>query len=157
MPIPKFQTAAVVGGLGKPLEIRTQHPVTQPEELQPGQCLVKMEVSGVCHTDLHAAKGDWPILPTFPLISGHEGVGHVVAIAAGTTHAGVKLGDRVGIKWLADSCLQCEMCRKGLEQCTFTLHLLGASRAEFFVLRRLLWRKAQRIYGRRHICRVCGT
>jgi len=78
--------------------------------------LVKIEASGVCHTDLHAAKADWPIPPTYPLIGGHEGVGIVVAIGENTSRSPVKLGDRVGIKWLADSCLNCEFCKKGYEQ-----------------------------------------
>jgi len=72
----------------------------------------------VCHTDLHARKGDWPSPAKLPLIGGHEGVGHVVAIGE-HTETPIKLGDRVGIKWLAYSCLDCEQCRKGVEQsCT---------------------------------------
>jgi D-arabinose 1-dehydrogenase-like Zn-dependent alcohol dehydrogenase len=69
-----------------------------------------------CWTDLHARLDDWPLHPKIPLVGGHEGVGIVVAIGKYTSQSPVKLGDRVGIKWLADSCLQCEMCRKGLEQ-----------------------------------------
>ncbi|KZV65771.1 GroES-like protein [Peniophora sp. CONT] len=115
--IPKTQTAAIVGKGGvDSLEVKTDHPVKQPEELAPGECLVEMECTGVCHTDLHAAKGDWPVPAKTPLIGGHEGVGRIVAIGAHTANSPVKLGDRVGIKWLADSCLQCETCRKGLEQ-----------------------------------------
>lgn len=115
--IPKTQTAAVVGTGGiESLEVKTDYPVRQPEDLAPGECLVEMECTGVCHTDLHAAKGDWPVPSKTPLVGGHEGVGRIVAIGAHTTNSPVKLGDRVGIKWLADSCLQCEICRKGLEQ-----------------------------------------
>ncbi len=61
-------------------------------------------------------KGDWPLPHKLPLIGGHEGVGEIVAIGAHTINSPVKIGDRVGVKWLADSCLQCEQCRKGLEQ-----------------------------------------
>ncbi|KAI0696821.1 GroES-like protein [Cytidiella melzeri] len=114
--IPKTQTAAVVASAGAELEIKTDHPVPQPETLKPGECLVKLDVTGVCHTDLHAARGDWPIPAKTPLVGGHEGVGIVVAIGAHTQDSPVQLGDRVGIKWLADSCLDCESCRKGLEQ-----------------------------------------
>ena len=115
--IPKTQTAAVVGKGGvQSLEVKSDFPVKQPEELAPGECLVEMECTGVCHTDLHAAKGDWPVPPKTPLVGGHEGVGRIVAIGAHTSNSPVKVGDRVGIKWLADSCLQCETCRKGLEQ-----------------------------------------
>ncbi len=60
-------------------------------------------VTGCCHTDLHAALGDWPLKAMTPLIGGHEGVGIVVAIGNNTNNSPVKLGERVGIKWLADS------------------------------------------------------
>jgi len=92
--------------------------VKQPEELAPGECLIKMYCTGVCHTDLHARKGDWPLAHKLPLVGGHEGVGEIVAIGAHSNNPPVKIGDRVGVKWLADSCLQCEQCRKGLEQST---------------------------------------
>ena len=115
--IPKTQTAAVVVSHDAPIQIRKDYPVKQPEELAPGECLVKLHCTGVCHTDLHARKGDWPLPSKLPLIGGHEGVGDVVAIGAHTVNSPIKIGDRVGIKWLADSCLQCEQCRKGLEQC----------------------------------------
>ncbi|KAH9939548.1 GroES-like protein [Amylocystis lapponica] len=114
--IPKTQKAAVVQSTDAPLSIRSDHPVKQPEDLAPGECLVHLECTGVCHTDLHARNGDWPLAAKLPLIGGHEGVGTVVAIGAHTQDSPVKLGDRVGIKWLAYSCLDCELCRKGLEQ-----------------------------------------
>ena len=117
--IPKTQKAAVVVSHDAPIQIKHDHPVKQPEELAPGECLVKMNCTGVCHTDLHARKGDWPLACKLPLVGGHEGVGNIVAIGAHTVDSPVKIGDRVGIKWLADSCLQCEQCRKGLEQCLF--------------------------------------
>ena len=53
--------------------------------------------------------------PMNPLIGGHEGVGEIVAIGEGGGASPVKVGDRVGIKWLADSCLDCEFCRRGFE------------------------------------------
>jgi len=114
--IPKTQKAAIVETTDAPLNIVDNHPVRQPSELKPGECLVRLECSGVCHTDLHARKGDWPLSAKLPLIGGHEGVGTVVAIGEHTQGSPVKLGDRVGIKWLAYSCLDCEQCRKGLEQ-----------------------------------------
>src|SRR6267154_4515526 len=119
--IPKTQKAALVVSSDAPIVVRDDQPVTQPEELAPGECLIKMLCTGVCHTDLHARKGDWPLPHKFPLIGGHEGVGKIVAIGAHTINSPVKIGDRVGVKWLADSCLQCEQCRKGLEQSTFAL------------------------------------
>lgn len=50
MSIPQVQTAAVVPSPGAPIEIRKDHPVKQPDELKPGECLIKMYYSGVCHT-----------------------------------------------------------------------------------------------------------
>jgi propanol-preferring alcohol dehydrogenase len=114
--IPKTQQAAIVSSAGAPIEIKHDYPVKSQAELAPGECLVRLSCTGVCHTDLHAAKGDWPIPAITPLIGGHEGVGEVVAIGSNTDHSPVKIGDRVGIKWLAYSCLACEPCRRGLEQ-----------------------------------------
>src|SRR5690606_29413077 len=71
--------AAVVPALGEPLEIRDL-PVPEPDA---GQIVVKIEASGLCHTDIHAARGDWPVKPKIPLIPGHEGVGTVVAVGEG--------------------------------------------------------------------------
>ncbi|KAK4685455.1 alcohol dehydrogenase, propanol-preferring, partial [Tremellales sp. Uapishka_1] len=113
--IPKTQTAAIVPTAGGDLKIEKNHPVTQPQDLKPGECLVKMSHTGVCHTDLHAKKGDWPVPAMTPLIGGHEGVGEIVAIGEHTQNSPVKVGDRVGIKWLADSCLNCEFCKKSYE------------------------------------------
>ncbi|MFX7883220.1 alcohol dehydrogenase catalytic domain-containing protein, partial [Acinetobacter baumannii] len=62
----QMMKAAVVREFGKPLSIE-QVPVPTPG---PGQILVKFEASGVCHTDLHAAHGDWPVKPTPPFIPG---------------------------------------------------------------------------------------
>lgn len=101
--------AAVVPALGAPLRIEE---VAVPEP-GPGQILVKVEASGVCHTDLHAAKGDWPVKPTAPFIPGHEGVGVVAALGAGAR--GVKEGDRVGVPWLHTACGYCPYCRTGWE------------------------------------------
>ncbi len=74
----------------------------------PGQILVKTEACGVCHTDLHAAHGDWPVKPTLPFIPGHEAIGPVVAVGSGVTI--VKEGDRVGVPWLYSACGHCEYC-----------------------------------------------
>jgi len=101
--------AAVVHAFGAPLEIR-EVPVPTPG---PGQLLVKIAACGVCHTDLHAAEGDWPVKPKPPFIPGHEGVGQVVAVGAGVTH--IKEGDRVGIPWLHAACGHCEHCLGGWE------------------------------------------
>ncbi|GAA5862223.1 hypothetical protein JCM8547_007775 [Rhodosporidiobolus lusitaniae] len=112
--IPKEATAIVFYEQNGPLKIEKNHRVVQPSELKPGEALVRVEYTGVCHTDLHAWKGDWPAAPKLPLVGGHEGAGYIVAIADGTTTT-LKVGDAVGIKWLADSCLDCENCRGGQE------------------------------------------
>ena len=85
-------------------------PVPQPG---PGQALVEIMASGVCHTDLHAADGDWPIKPSLPFTPGHEGAGVVVALGPGVTH--LKEGDRVGVVWLHSACGHCEFCLSGWE------------------------------------------
>ncbi|KAF9225933.1 GroES-like protein, partial [Gyrodon lividus] len=123
--IPKTQVAAVVPGQKRKLEIQRDVPVTQKSELRPGQCLVKLICTGVCHTDLHASRGDWPVKAKTPLIGGHEGIGEIVAIAENTENHTVKLGQRVGIKWIAYCCRDCEQCRKGLEQDCLKAKLSG--------------------------------
>ena len=70
--IPKTQVAAIVETNDAPLKVVRDHPVKQASELAPGECLVELEYSGVCHTDLHARNGDWPIPAKLPLIGGHE-------------------------------------------------------------------------------------
>ena len=101
--------AAVVEKFGQPLQIR-EVPVHSP---RPGQALVQIIATGVCHTDLHAADGDWPVKPNPPFVPGHEGAGVVVALGPGVTH--VKEGDRVGIAWLHSACGHCEFCLSGWE------------------------------------------
>ncbi|MBO0801871.1 MAG: alcohol dehydrogenase AdhP [Nocardiopsaceae bacterium] len=101
--------AAVVPELGAGLEIR-ELAVPEPG---PGQVLVKIEASGLCHTDIHAAHGDWPVKPKPPFIPGHEGVGVVAATGPGTTLH--KPGDRVAIAWLGSACGHCRYCVSGWE------------------------------------------
>ena len=105
----KTMKAAVVREFGQPLVIE-EAPVPQ---VGPGQILVKVAAAGVCHTDLHAAEGDWPVKPKPPFIPGHEGVGHVVAVGAGVRH--VREGDRVGVPWLYTACGHCPHCLGGWE------------------------------------------
>ena len=105
----KTMQAAVVHEFGQPLAIE-EVPVPTPLA---GQILVKIAASGVCHTDLHAVEGDWPVKPTLPFIPGHEGVGHVVAVGAGVSH--VKEGDRVGVPWLHTACGHRRHCLGGWE------------------------------------------
>jgi propanol-preferring alcohol dehydrogenase len=104
-----MMSAAVVERFREPLVMR-ERPVPTPG---PGQALVEIMASGVCHTDLHAADGDWPVKPNLPIIPGHEGAGMVVALGSGVTH--LKEGDRVGIAWLHGACGHCGFCLSGWE------------------------------------------
>ena len=105
----KKMQAAVVEQFGKPLVLQEW----DIPSVGPGQILVKTEACGVCHTDLHAARGDWPLKPKLPFIPGHEGIGLVVAVGSGVTI--VKEGDRVGVPWLYSACGHCEYCLKAEE------------------------------------------
>lgn len=107
--LPKTMKAAVVREFGKALQIE------EVEVKRPGrnQILVKIIASGVCHTDLHAVEGDWPVKPKMPLIPGHEGAGYVVAV--GPDVFNVKEGDAVGVPWLYSACGGCEHCITGWE------------------------------------------
>ncbi|WP_236586188.1 alcohol dehydrogenase AdhP [Sphingobacterium spiritivorum] len=101
--------AAVARGYGQPLSIE-EVPVKQPGR---NQILVKVVACGVCHTDLHAIEGDWPVKSKMPLIPGHEGVGYVVA--TGPDVQNVKEGDAVGVPWLYSACGCCDFCITGWE------------------------------------------
>jgi propanol-preferring alcohol dehydrogenase len=103
--IPTTQWAQVVEKSGGPTEYK-QIPVQKPG---PDEVLVNVKFSGVCHTDLHAMMGDWPLDTKMPLVGGHEGAG--VVVARGELVDDVQIGDHVGIKWLNGSCLQCSYCQ----------------------------------------------
>lgn len=106
MGLPELQWAQVVEEAGGPLFYK-QIPVPKPG---PDEILVKIRYSGVCHTDLHAKNGDWPLPVKMPLVGGHEGAGHVAA--KGELVKDFEIGDAAGIKWLNSSCLACEFCRQ---------------------------------------------
>ncbi len=101
--------AAVVVQFGRPLVLQER----DIPSVGPGQILVKTEACGVCGTDVHAARGDWPVKPSPPFIPGHEAIGRVVAVGAGVTL--VKEGDRVGVPWLYSACGHCEHCLSAWE------------------------------------------
>jgi len=117
----KMMKAAVVRAFGKPLSIE-EVAVPVPG---PGEILVKVIACGVCHTDLHAANGDWPVRPTPPFIPGHEVAGVVAAMGPGV--AGFKEGDAVGVAWLHDACRACEFCETGWETLCESQHNTGYS------------------------------
>jgi propanol-preferring alcohol dehydrogenase len=101
--------AARVTSFESPLEI-VDLPLPVPGA---GQVLVRIEASGLCHTDIHAARGDWPVKPSLPFTPGHEGVGLVEEVGPGVAEVGV--GDRVAIPWLGYACGTCEYCVSGRE------------------------------------------
>jgi propanol-preferring alcohol dehydrogenase len=107
--LPKTMKAAVIREFGSILKIE------EVEVKRPGrnQILVKVIASGVCHTDLHAIEGDWPVKPKMPLIPGHEGVGYIVAV--GPEVKNLKEGDAVGVPWLYSACGGCDQCITGWE------------------------------------------
>ncbi|KAJ6001920.1 hypothetical protein N7499_002212 [Penicillium canescens] len=103
--IPDMQWAQVIEQKGGP-PVYKQIPVPKPG---PDEVLIKVRYSGVCHTDLHAMKGDWPLPLKQPLVGGHEGAG--IVVAKGELAKGIEIGDHAGIKWLNGSCLACEFCK----------------------------------------------
>lgn len=121
--------AAVVHEYGRPLLIEDL-PIPEPG---PGQIVVKVETSGLCHTDIHAAHGDWPVKPPLPFVPGHEGVGLVARVGAGVTR--VREGDRVAVPWLGWACGACEECASGWEtlcpNARYTGYLVDGGFAEY--------------------------
>jgi len=101
--------AAVIHAFGEPLHIE-EMPVREPGE---NEILVKVIACGVCHTDLHACEGDWPVKPKMPLVPGHEAIGYVVALGRGVQK--IKEGDVVGVPWLYSACGCCDYCYTGWE------------------------------------------
>lgn len=101
--------AAVVTAFNQPLQIQE----VEIPKISPGKVLVKIIATGVCHTDLHAMHGDWPVKPSLPFIPGHEGVGEVIEIGEGIDH--LKVGDIVGVPWLYSACGHCDHCYAGWE------------------------------------------
>src|SRR6476659_7574781 len=101
--------AAVVHDFGAPLVIDEVPKLA----LERGQIRVRVEATGLCHTDIHAAHGDWPVKPSPPFVPGHEGVGIVEELGAGVTE--VALGERVAMPWLGYACGTCDYCVSGWE------------------------------------------
>jgi alcohol dehydrogenase, propanol-preferring len=113
--------AAVVHSFTEPLTIdELPRPVPGP-----GEIVVRLEASGLCHTDIHAAHGDWPVKPSPPFTPGHEGVGIVFDTGPGVTE--VALGDRVAMPWLGYACGTCEYCVSGWETLCLEQRNMGYS------------------------------
>ncbi len=123
---PTSYRAAVVHDFASPLTVET---VPMPA-LGHGQLRVKVEACGLCHTDIHAANGDWPIKPSPPFIPGHEGVGIVTELAPGEHAVGdrthkVGVGDRVAMPWLGYACGCCNYCVSGWETLCHEQEMMG--------------------------------
>ncbi|CAN5367359.1 alcohol dehydrogenase AdhP [soil metagenome] len=101
--------AAVVTAFSEPLQILDREVPTPGHD----QVLIRLEACGLCHTDIHAAGGDWPAKPTPPFVPGHEGIGIVEQLGAGVTQR--RVGERVAIAWLASACGACRYCIDGRE------------------------------------------
>jgi len=101
--------AAVVTAFSDALEI-VQRDIPEPGA---GQVLIRLEACGLCHTDIHAARGDWPVKPALPFVPGHEGIGIIEKLGAGVT--GRTVGERVSIAWLGSACGECRYCVDGRE------------------------------------------
>ncbi|PTB30932.1 alcohol dehydrogenase AdhP [Photobacterium phosphoreum] len=95
--------------------------------------LVNIKACGVCHTDIHACQGDWPVKPKMPLIPGHEGVGIVTKVGENVDH--VKIGDRVGVPFLYTACGYCDYCLEGKEtlcpDCLYTGYHVDGGYADY--------------------------
>ncbi len=113
--------AAVVHDFKSPLSVEE----VPARELESGQIRVKVEASGLCHTDIHAAHGDWPVKPSPPFIPGHEGVGKVIELGPGVTE--VVIGDRVAMPWLGYACGTCDHCVSGWETLCLEQENMGYS------------------------------
>jgi alcohol dehydrogenase, propanol-preferring len=102
--------AAIVASAGAPLQVIS---IPRPK-VGPGQILLKLEASGICHTDVHVWLGHArPRVAPSPFVLGHEGVGRVIAIGTGVE--GWSIGQRAGIGWIHSTCGSCDECGGGHE------------------------------------------
>lgn len=124
--------AAVVSSFTEPIAVQDV-PVPVPG---PGQVLVRIETSGLCHTDIHAARGDWPVKPALPFIPGHEGIGRVDGLGEGVSVPAV--GTRVALAWLGSACGSCRYCASGRENLCLaqknTGYAVNGAHAEYAVI-----------------------
>ncbi|HSX14105.1 MAG TPA: NAD(P)-dependent alcohol dehydrogenase [Chlamydiales bacterium] len=116
-------------------------------ELQPHEILVKISHCGLCHTDLYMINNDWK-RSSYPLVPGHEIIGHVVEKGALATQ---NMNDRVGVGWIHSTCQQCHECRSGQPNIClnktstysqgrfggFATHMIADSRFSFLIPEKL--------------------
>src|SRR3954466_8237644 len=94
---------------GQPLAATT----IERRDIGPDDVLIAIEYAGICHSDIHTVNGDWGPQP-FPVVSGHEIVGVVAEVGSDVTKH--RVGDRVGVGCMVNSCGECTNCRNGDEQ-----------------------------------------
>src|SRR3954451_2285518 len=94
---------------GQPLALTT----IERRDVGPNDVLIQIEYAGICHSDIHTVNGDWGPQP-FPVVPGHEIVGVVAEVGADVTRH--RVGDRVGVGCMVNSCGECANCRNGDEQ-----------------------------------------
>lgn len=106
-------TAALVAdAVGAPFVSR----LVERRALRDDDVAIEIAYAGICHSDIHQVREEWGAA-IFPMVPGHEIAGVVRAVGAGVTR--VKVGDRVGVGCMVDSCGECEFCKDGFEQhCT---------------------------------------
>lgn len=116
--------AAVLKGFGQAL-VFEDVPAPAPG---PGEILLRVAACGVCHSDLHLARGEWDLLKPIvklPLILGHEVAGAVAAVGEGVE--GLAAGDAAGVPWLHYTCGECEYCREGRETLCLKQKITGVT------------------------------
>ena len=106
---------------GRPLQLETR-PTPEPAR---GEILIRVEACAVCRTDLHVVDGELP-QSVLPIVPGHEIVGSVERIGAGVE--GWRIGERIGVPWLAHACGSCAYCRQGCENLCDAPQFTGYSR-----------------------------
>ncbi|MDE2484458.1 MAG: zinc-dependent alcohol dehydrogenase family protein [candidate division NC10 bacterium] len=119
-----------------PIEDHPLMPVELPAPVPgPGELRLRVEVCGLCRTDLHIVEGDLP-LPTLPIVPGHQIVGVVDQVGEGVTR--FQAGDRLGVSWLYSTCGRCAFCRRDQENlcdaARFTGYHVNGGYAEFVVV-----------------------
>ncbi|EGE01351.1 alcohol dehydrogenase [Trichophyton equinum CBS 127.97] len=123
--IPTHAKAAVYD---KPGSVSTKVVMVEVPEPGPDEVLVNLTHSGVCHSDYSLMTNSWPALPFPPeagQVGGHEGVGKIVKLGPGAEKSGLKIGDRVGIKWIAYACGKCLFCVDGIDGCCINKKMSG--------------------------------
>ncbi|KAJ5395116.1 uncharacterized protein N7487_009419 [Penicillium crustosum] len=122
--LPMKQKAAIYNSPGS---VSIDIVETDIPEPGPDEVLINLTHSGVCHSDLDIMTNSWAGLPPTPQgqIGGHEGVGRVVKLGSGTGSSGIKIGDRVGVKWVASACGNCEPCQKQSDSLCFNQKVSG--------------------------------